>query len=264
MRRIVPGLILAFCWMMLLLKGSLLLFGLVLLVVTFVGGFEYTRMALANESTLVSCIVSCLYTLPLVWLICIPQFPLGLSFLISFFLLSFYVLYRFQHLENSFEYSCRLLFGLVYIGFLFSHLLLLRALPEGGLWIILLTAITAGSDTGAYFIGKALGKHKLCPYVSPNKTIEGAAGGLVTAILFSWLFGLWLLPSVNSFFILFLAIPLTGAGIVGDLFESIIKRGTNTKDSGKILKGHGGILDRLDSLLFAGPILYYLLVLTGG
>ena len=108
-----------------------------------------------------------------------------------------------------------------------------------------------------------MGKRKLSPHISPNKTVEGAVGGLCAAVggalFFSWL----LLSQVNYLFIIFAALVVGCVGIVGDLAESIIKRGTDTKDSGTLLAGHGGILDRIDSLLFAAPIMYYLLIFTG-
>jgi phosphatidate cytidylyltransferase len=109
-------------------------------------------------------------------------------------------------------------------------------------------------------VGRTWGRRKLCPDISPNKTLEGAAGGVIAGTLGGLLFSLLLLPSVNVVFIIVAAVILTVTGIIGDLTESIVKRGTGTKDSGKCLGGHGGILDRVDSLLFVGPLFYYLLV----
>ncbi len=144
-----------------------------------------------------------------------------------------------------------------------AHLILLRHLPDGGYWLIIASAITSCSDSGAYFIGSAIGKHKLCPNISPNKTVEGAIGGVVVGGVGAVTFAFLLLDDISWIFLIISAIFLTFAGIVGDLTESIIKRGTGTKDSGTCLAGHGGILDRGDSLLFAAPVLYYLLVFTG-
>ena len=152
--------------------------------------------------------------------------------------------------------------GIVYIGFLTSHLVLIRGLPDGAAWLVILSAITAGSDSGAYYCGRAFGRKKLSPNVSPKKTVEGAIGGLVVGVAFSAFFAWLLLPVVNWLFLISVSSLLTGAGILGDLTESVMKRGTDTKDSGRILAGHGGVLDRIDSLLFAGPLLYYLLVLA--
>jgi phosphatidate cytidylyltransferase len=129
--------------------------------------------------------------------------------------------------------------------------------------LIILTAITAGSDTGAFYTGSRLGKRKLCPNISPNKTVEGGmggiAGGLVAGIVFALIFPVaasWWLVAV-------LAVVLSVAGMMGDLVESVIKRGYQVKDSGTLLGGHGGVLDRVDSLLMAAPVLYYMLIYSG-
>ena len=188
---------------------------------------------------------------------------LGGGLFFSFFLSLCFVLIHYSQLQDCLSVLCRLVFGAVYIGFLLAHLVLIWQLPEGNQWLVILTAITAGSDSGAYYCGKTFGKHKLCPAVSPNKTVEGALGGLVCGIFAAVVFAAILLDSVNWGVLVVVAILLTGVGILGDLCESIIKRGTNTKDSGTILLGHGGILDRVDSLLLAAPVLYYLHIFTG-
>jgi len=126
--------------------------------------------------------------------------------------------------------------------------------------LVLVSAVTACSDSGAYFVGCSVGKHKLCPHISPKKTIEGALGGLVFGLIAAFAGAYLLLPYLNPLFLGVVAILLIIAGIAGDLTESIIKRGTGTKDSGTCLGGHGGILDRIDSLLFAAPVLYTILV----
>ncbi len=182
---------------------------------------------------------------------------------LSLLLFSFYILFNFQLFANSFETFCRYGLGILYIGYLIPHLVLLRQMPDGAAWLVILTSITAGSDSGAYYCGKAFGSRKLSPHISPKKTIEGAMGGLLFGTLFSVLFAWMLLPKINWWFLIPVSALLTCVGIVGDLTESVIKRGTDTKDSGWILAGHGGVLDRVDSLLFAGPLLYYLLVFAG-
>ena len=114
-----------------------------------------------------------------------------------------------------------------------------------------------GSDTGAYFAGRAFGKHKLAPAISPGKTVEGLIGGVLAAAglaaLATWSF----FPELPYQFSIPLAIVLAVVGVLGDLCESAMKRGSKTKDAASILPGHGGFLDRLDSLLFGAPILYY-------
>ena len=114
-----------------------------------------------------------------------------------------------------------------------------------------------GSDAGAYFAGKALGKHKLIPAISPGKTVEGLIGGIVAAAGFGALSTVWFFPELPYQFSIPLAVVMAVVGVLGDLAESAIKRGSGAKDAATILPGHGGLLDRLDSLLFNAPILYY-------
>ncbi len=114
-----------------------------------------------------------------------------------------------------------------------------------------------GADVGAYYIGKNFGKRKLVPKISPNKTWEGAVGGLVLSSIFAAAASFWFFPELPVKFSIPLAIVLTVVGITGDLAESAMKRGASVKDAASILPGHGGLLDRLDSLLFSAPILYY-------
>ncbi|MEK7855125.1 MAG: phosphatidate cytidylyltransferase [Acidobacteriota bacterium] len=114
-----------------------------------------------------------------------------------------------------------------------------------------------GSDAGQYFSGKALGKHKLASAISPNKTVEGLIGGLVAAGGLAALCTLVFFPELPLKFAVPLGIVMAALGALGDLTESAMKRGSKTKDAASILPGHGGLLDRLDSLLFNAPILYY-------
>jgi phosphatidate cytidylyltransferase len=157
-----------------------------------------------------------------------------------------------------------MVFGVVYVGVLASYLVLLRQYPEGGSWLVVLSAVTAGSDSGAYYFGSTFGKRKLCPNISPKKTVEGALGGLLCGLVAACVSASLLLDTVDWLFVGMAAVLLTGVGILGDLTESMIKRGTGTKDSGTLLAGHGGVLDRIDSLLLTAPVLYYLLLFVGG
>ena len=154
------------------------------------------------------------------------------------------------------------LFGVLYIVFLGGYLVSMRVgfENEPGLSSKLLLyffLVTMGSDVGAYFIGKGIGKRKLVPKISPNKTWEGFIGGILLAIGFAALSTatfFWELPYKIS---IPLAVVMALVGVGGDLAESAMKRGSKTKDAANILPGHGGLLDRLDSLLFNAPILYY-------
>lgn len=155
-------------------------------------------------------------------------------------------------------------FGPLYIGLCLGHLLLTRAMPEGEFLIFGLFLITWAADTGAYYVGTSLGRHKLAPTISPNKTVEGLAGGLIAAGLAAVLTQAWFLPSLTMADCAAVACLLTIAGLLGDLAESAMKRGAGVKDSGTVIPGHGGLLDRLDSLLFTAPAFYYYVVLVKG
>ncbi|HEU4594099.1 MAG TPA: phosphatidate cytidylyltransferase [Pyrinomonadaceae bacterium] len=117
--------------------------------------------------------------------------------------------------------------------------------------------VLMSSDSGAYFAGRAFGKHKLAPKISPGKTWEGAVGGMAASLLMATLAHYWFFPELSLRAALPLAAVLNVLGVVGDLTESALKRGANAKDAANILPGHGGFLDRLDSLLFNAPVLYY-------
>ena len=131
-------------------------------------------------------------------------------------------------------------------------------------WVFYALLVTFATDTFAYFIGKTWGRHKLAPDISPKKTVEGAIGGLVGAAVISvlavWLFGL----PVNYGIAVVLGILISIFGQVGDLFESLFKRNMGVKDSGNSLPGHGGFLDRIDSIVFTGVFVYYYVVLFVG
>jgi phosphatidate cytidylyltransferase len=154
-------------------------------------------------------------------------------------------------------------FGLAWVGVGFVHLVLLRGLENGMTLTLLAVGATWTNDTAAYFVGRFLGRHKMAPRISPKKTIEGAIGGLVGAVLFALgvkIYAPWL--TLRDAAIVGLAIGVTGQW--GDLFESMVKRDLKQKDSGKLLPGHGGILDRFDSLLFVGVTTYWMSVLLLG
>jgi phosphatidate cytidylyltransferase len=117
--------------------------------------------------------------------------------------------------------------------------------------------VLMSADAGAYYVGRALGKHKLAPSISPGKTWEGVVGGVGAALLMAWISHYWFFLELPLKYGLPLAVVMTVLGILGDLSESALKRGAGAKDAASILPGHGGLLDRLDSLLFSAPLIYY-------
>jgi phosphatidate cytidylyltransferase len=156
------------------------------------------------------------------------------------------------------------LLGIVYIAVPLSHLIVLGEIELGRLWILFTFVVIWANDIFACYVGGVAGRHKLCPAISPNKTVEGAvggiAGGVVGAYLFDWYFPLGFGP-VGVFF---LSLVIVALGILGDLVESLLKRGAGVKDTGMIIPGHGGVLDRIDSTLFAIPGVYYYLIWQAG
>lgn len=163
--------------------------------------------------------------------------------------------------------------GILYAGWLFGHVVSLRGLTDGRSWVFFILLATVASDTAAFFIGRAVGRHKLAPHISPNKTWEGAIAGVIGAVIFSLLFTPpELFALTNPLHIQGLSYGeaiLLGAlvsifGQFGDLTESLLKRNARVKDSGSLFPGHGGVLDRLDSIIFAGVVVYYFAVLYKG
>lgn len=155
--------------------------------------------------------------------------------------------------------SCYNFFTVLYTAALFSHLYLLRQLPQGIEWVFFTFFLVWGTDTGAYLIGMTWGKRKLAPEISPNKSVEGAIGGLLFALLIAFAGYFWIGGSLPFFLILSL-IASMGAQL-GDLMESALKRSAGVKDSGKLIPGHGGLLDRFDSFVIALPLVYYGVIL---
>jgi len=152
--------------------------------------------------------------------------------------------------------------GILYIGWLLSYLVALRGLDDGRNWLLLALFATVGSDTAAFFVGRALGRHRLAPQISPGKTWEGFIGGILGAIVICLLF--ILIPALRlpigygGAIILGLLVSIMGQ--LGDLVESLLKRNMGVKDSGRLMPGHGGILDRMDSVVFAGIVVYYYVI----
>jgi phosphatidate cytidylyltransferase len=146
--------------------------------------------------------------------------------------------------------------GPFYVGGLFGAIGALFERAHGGSWVLLALLCGFLSDTAGYFAGRSLGKHKLAEVVSPKKTVEGSIAGLAAGLFSGALAHYWFLPSLSLPRALLVAVVATGLGQLGDLCESLIKRGAGVKDSGTLLPGHGGILDRSDALLFSAASIW--------
>jgi phosphatidate cytidylyltransferase len=188
----------------------------------------------------------------------------GSSFTLSvaeLFLAAFLILLTYTVLSKNafhFDLSAFIIFSTLYVGLGFHYLIEVRMLDRGLPLLFFILFLTWTTDSGAYFTGKAIGRRKLWPDISPKKTIEGAVGGIVSAMAVALIFQL-VLPVYESLFVaLAAALSIAVFGQLGDLVESAFKRHYGVKDSGNVLPGHGGILDRLDSLLFILPLLHLL------
>ena len=182
---------------------------------------------------------------------------------VSLFFISLFIFYLVlahfsqNRLSQLFSELAFTLSGVFYISFLFSFWPKVRELEQGSYWIFLVFLIPWLSDTSAYFVGKSLGRQKLSPLVSPHKTVEGAIGGILGATLGVFLYKFFIFYDLSFMACIFLGVGGSIISQLGDLYESLIKRALHVKDSGVVIPGHGGILDRFDSVLFCGPFIYF-------
>ena len=267
MKRLITGVLLGSFWLMLLIYGSFSLFWLIITIGGAVALYEYMSMVFGDveKRHVYSAILLGLF----------PQLSaytgrpdiLAASLFLAVICLAGYVLTHYASLEDAFKFISRAGFGILYVGFCLAHVTMIMSHPQGSYWLMILTSITVASDTGAYYTGRKFGKKKLCPAVSPGKTWAGLLGGLFWGGVCGVMVLAYLLPETDIITFSGIALALVVVGVMGDLLESVIKRSTGVKDSGQILAGHGGLLDRVDSLLLTAPVLYYLLyfnVMTKG
>jgi phosphatidate cytidylyltransferase len=165
-----------------------------------------------------------------------------------------------QNLSSTISKMGIMFFGIFYIGFLLSHVSLIRNMVDGKKWVLFLIATVWAGDISAFLGGSLFGRHKLYPKISPNKTFEGLAGAIVGSIIVALPFSLLFIPQLEKKNCILLAIGLGVLGQLGDFTESMLKRSAQVKDSGSLIPGHGGMLDRLDSFLFSAPFLHYSLL----
>jgi len=179
----------------------------------------------------------------------IALFPFFVIFPLAFFI------FTYPKSHHKIGDIANLIMGPFYICLPLVLLGIISRLPHGRMWIFFILFVIFAGDTGSFYCGKSFGKHKLTQ-ISPGKTWEGTIGGLIANIASAGLFGYVFFTSLSVLSIIIVGIVLGISGQIGDLAESMLKRISNKKDSGKILPGHGGMLDRIDSLLFAIPVLY--------
>ena len=166
-------------------------------------------------------------------------------------------IFKFKDDPDFLDASAKQVQGTIYVPLLLSHAILLRGDPDGAAWIFFLLTLVFFGDIGAFYAGSYFGRTKLCPSVSPGKTVEGALGGISATIIIGIVFRYVFLPHLPFGYCLLLFTAVGIIGPVGDLYESMLKRKGDIKDSGTIMPGHGGLLDRIDAVLFAAPVVYY-------
>jgi phosphatidate cytidylyltransferase len=252
-KRVITALVLFPLLVLLLLKGSLSLLMVTILLTAFISCYEWAKLFDFPLSFLVAEEILLLTSLSIAFIYKIPLFYIFYLFLILSFL-PFLLNYEKESFRTKFfPFFTGLLY--LFIGF-YPFWIILENYPR--MYLIYFFSVVFGNDTGAYITGKIAGRHPFFPKISPKKTVEGFLGGLGLAVLVALI--------INKFFSLFpfklnlvFAIALAIAGVVGDLFESAFKRMVNKKDSGRIIWGHGGMLDRIDGVLIASPLFLILL-----
>jgi phosphatidate cytidylyltransferase len=251
-----------------LIKGTPLILAALVSAVAISASREYLRIIFHAGDTTVSWMISGLSYLISIFLVAAAAFGswpgIILVLILNLFLLCIFALYRFVPSDDLFGTIARQMLGIVYVPLSLSLLLFVRNMEQGVLWIFWLLIVCFMNDTGAFYSGTFLGKRKLAPRISPKKTIEGSVGGIAASMAAGVVLSLIFFKSpMLALTMLPCSFLIAVAGQVGDLFESALKRASAVKDSGRILPGHGGMLDRIDGLLFAIPVLYSYLLAVG-
>ncbi|MCR5330966.1 MAG: phosphatidate cytidylyltransferase [Lachnospiraceae bacterium] len=193
----------------------------------------------------------------------------GLALLVAVFLIILLAFYVFGFPKYNSEQITMIFFGLFYVAFTLSCIFRLRISAGGAYTVWLIFIGSWGADTSAYLVGRKIGRHKIVPVLSPKKSLEGFIGGVVGAVLIGIIYALIFKKQLSAYFaspvIAFAVISAVASvvSMIGDLAASAIKRNKEIKDYGRLIPGHGGILDRFDSVIFIAPIVYYLVIFTG-
>ena len=264
-KRWITALILIPILLWILIKGSMVWFGALVSLVAILALREYLRIIFNTDKNPVPLTVKILshaVSIGLIVSACLGSWEIEVLILAANLMaLAAFVLSRFAVDPGIFDTIGKQVLGIIYIPVSLSLLVFIKALDGGTFWIIWLLIVIFANDTGAFYAGTFFGKRPLSPNISPNKTIEGSLGGILTSVAAGFVFCQIFFHSLP---LAFLTMPgafmLAIAGQIGDLFESAMKRASGIKDSGRILPGHGGMLDRIDGLLPAIPVLYVYLV----
>lgn len=260
-QRVISGAVLVVILAITLYFGGIVTCSLMALV-SLVGNMELLRVYGVNKKTpgIVCYLATVLYYIA-IYLdrmdIIVPMMVVYLLVMLAVYVLTFPT-YSDKQIMAAFM-------DFFYVSVMLSFVYLIRNMEHGLVLVLLIFVSSWINDTCAYFVGRALGKHKMAPVLSPKKSIEGLIGGIVGAGVFGAVFGILFdkyVDTMNYAPLLFAVVGAVGAlpAVIGDLAASAIKRNNDIKDYGKLIPGHGGILDRFDSIIFTAPIIYYLLV----
>ncbi len=260
MKRIWTGVLTLPPLVLLIAFGPFPLFSLLVLVATFFGLREFYNLALPHSQWIERGMGMVLGLFLSVLVSCGEMRWVPLFFVFSLLALSVLYMVTSRNLSSTISGIGMSLFGILYVGFLLSYIFLIWKGVDGKEWVLFLIATVWAGDISAYLGGTAFGRHKLYPKISPNKTFEGLGGAMAGSVIMALAFSVLVLPGLGRGVSIFLGIALAVFGQIGDFIESMLKRSAQVKDSGSLIPGHGGMLDRLDSLLFTAPFLHYSLL----
>ncbi len=256
-KRWLTGIILVPVLLIIIIFGSQEIFAAVVIFFILGGVWEYNNMVFGKgfASEKIEGVI---------FAIIIPLFALWgnnqhLLAVMAFSVLIVFILFVLSIKESNYDVLsvAKVIFGMMYIPFLMSYFISLRMMEKGILWILFVLILAFVGDVVALYVGKYFGKHKLTPLVSPGKTVEGLAGLVLGSTIACLIFAYYFLPEISLTQIAILAFTGSIIGQLGDICESAIKRNYGFKDASSFLPGHGGILDRLDCLIFIAPFVYY-------
>lgn len=260
-KRLITALILIPSVALLIVIGGKFWLAVFINVICIMALWEYFRIVLNNDRSMVAMIFRILTFVTgsaVIWAAYFHSIDIVLDIIALNAVVSAVVsIFKFKSDPSVCEIVFKQVVGVIYVPLFLSYLLLIRNGRNGEVWIFLLLIVVYMGDAAAYYAGTYLGRHKLCPAVSPNKTVEGAFGGLLTSLVAGALYKCFLLPRLPWGLGLLFFLSMGISGQLGDLFESELKRVARIKDSGTLLPGHGGVLDRIDAVLFAAPVAYF-------
>ncbi|MBU1168138.1 MAG: phosphatidate cytidylyltransferase [Proteobacteria bacterium] len=263
LKRILSGIVAIPCLYLIIAKGGLFWFAVLISVAALIALSEYYFIVLNKQNESVFGPVSLIgYLVCEAIIFSAYRYPDRFEYILGLLVLNYILagmitLIRYTAGSNVLDVMSKQVQGSIYVPLFISSLVFIRSDSDNGVaWIFYVLVLVAFCDTGAFYAGTFFGKHKLCPKVSPGKTVEGFMGGLALALAGGLGIKYYFFPELPLIMTVVFLLTVSVIGPVGDLFESALKRNGGVKDSGSIIPGHGGILDRIDALLFVAPVAY--------